>query len=74
MSQQFHGTIFSFPSQLKFDPETEKRKARLRLERQELQTQLDKEGFHFKGNGPIPYVRPNDPIYRAIGKALERFP
>ena len=72
MSQQFHGTIFSFPSKLKFDPETEERKARLRLERDELSDQLTKEGFHFLGTDCIPYVRPNDPIYRAIGKALER--
>lgn len=73
MSQQFHGTIFSFPQVLKFDLEVEERKARVRLERDKLSDQLTKEGFHFQGNDCIPYVSPNDPIYRAIEKAMERF-
>ena len=70
MSQQFHGTIFSFPSTFSPDSKKEERKARLRLERDELSEKLSKEGFHFKGNDYIPYVSPNDPIYRAIEKAM----
>ena len=74
MSQVFHGTIFSFPSKLKFDPEVELRKARMRQERSELQARLDSEGFGFKGNDCIPKLANSDPIYRAVEKALERFP
>lgn len=74
MSQVFHGTIFSLPSKLKFDPEVEKRKKLLREERDQLQSQLDSEGFKFQGNDCIPKLANSDPIYRAVEKALERFP
>ena len=68
MSQVFHGTIFSIPSKLKFDPEVEARKAQLRKEKDELQLQVGENTF--KGNPGIPYVNPNSPIFRAIEKAL----